>query len=162
MSKNSTDRHETRFTSHKRPRHSCAGPGISTEHSNMHLTGLHHVTAISANPTGNHAFYAGLLGLRLVEKTVNQDDVAAYHLFYADALVSPGTDLTSFDFPLGPERHGTGSVVRTALRVSGPGAFDYWVERLSAAGIVTSAPHELSGFRQLDFGLGRTTFGSRG
>ena len=117
----------------------------------MHLTGMHHVTAISASPTGNHAFYAGLLGMRLVKKTVNQDDVSAYHLFYADGLASPGTDLTFFDFPLGPERHGTGSVVRTTLRVSGPGTFEYWTARLSAADIVTSAIHETTGFRQLDF-----------
>jgi glyoxalase family protein len=117
----------------------------------MQLTGLHHVTAISADPAGNHAFYTGLLGMRLVKKTVNQDDVSAYHLFYADGLASPGTDLTFFDFPLGPERHGTGSIVRTTLRVAGPAAFDYWLERLTAAGVPTSASHELAGFRQLDF-----------
>ena len=117
----------------------------------MQLTGLHHVTAISADAPGNHAFYAGLLGMRLVKKTVNQDDVSAYHLFYADGMASPGSDLTFFDFPLGPERRGTGSVVRTMLRVSGPGTFEYWVARLDGAGIATSAPHAECGFRQLDF-----------
>ena len=65
----------------------------------MQLTGIHHLTAISANPRENLAFYRGLLGMRLVKKTVNQDDVSAYHLFYADGQANPGTDLTFFDFP---------------------------------------------------------------
>ncbi|MBP0574808.1 VOC family protein, partial [Mycobacterium tuberculosis] len=60
----------------------------------MKLTGLHHVTAVTANAGGNHAFYTGQLGMRLVKKTVNQDDVSAYHLFYADGEARPGTDLT--------------------------------------------------------------------
>ena len=60
----------------------------------MHLTGIHHLTAITAKASDNHAFYTRTLGMRLVKKTVNQDDVSAYHLFYADALGSPGTDLT--------------------------------------------------------------------
>src|SRR4051812_31293120 len=59
----------------------------------MQLTGIHHLTAITANASGNHAYYTGTLGMRLVKKTVNQDDVSAYHLFYADGLASPGTDL---------------------------------------------------------------------
>ena len=65
----------------------------------MQLTGIHHLTAISAKPRENLAFYTGLLGMRLVKKTVNQDDVSAYHLFYADGKANPGTDLTFFDFP---------------------------------------------------------------
>ena len=65
----------------------------------MQLTGIHHLTAVTANPAANHAFYTGTLGLRLVKKTVNQDDVSAYHLFYADGLASPGTDMTFFDWP---------------------------------------------------------------
>src|ERR1700710_2306888 len=65
----------------------------------MQLTGIHHLTAISAQPRDNLAFYSGLLGMRLVKKTVNQDDVRAYHLFYADAKATPGTDLPFFDFP---------------------------------------------------------------
>lgn len=117
----------------------------------MQLTGLHHVTAISADPAGNLAFYAGLLGMRLVKKTVNQDDVSAYHLFYADGLATPGTDLTFFHFPLGPEHRGAGSIVRTTLRVAGPGVFEYWAARLAAAGIVTSAAHEIAGYPQLEF-----------
>ena len=65
----------------------------------MQLSGIHHLTAITADARGNHAFYTGTLGMRLVKKTVNQDDVSAYHLFYADGLASPGTDLTFFDWP---------------------------------------------------------------
>ncbi len=67
----------------------------------MQLLGLHHVTAVTANARGNHGFYTDTLGMRLVKKTVNQDDVSAYHLFYADALANPGSDLTFFDWPVG-------------------------------------------------------------
>src|SRR4051794_1965062 len=84
----------------------------------MQLTGIHHLTAISAKPRENLAFYTGLLGMRLVKKTVNQDDVSAYHLFYADGKANPGTDLTFFDFPAAPERRGSGSTFRTGLRVT--------------------------------------------
>jgi glyoxalase family protein len=64
----------------------------------MNLNGLHHVTAVTSKAQQNLNFYTGLLGMRLVKKTVNQDDVSAYHLFYADKLGSPGTDLTFFDW----------------------------------------------------------------
>ena len=77
----------------------------------MQLTGIHHLTAISANRSDNLAFYTGLLGMRLVKKTVNQDDVCAYHLFYADGEARPGTDLTFFDWPVPPERRGTDSII---------------------------------------------------
>ena len=87
----------------------------------MQLSGIHHLTAVSADAPGNVAFYKGLMGMRLVKKTVNQDDVSAYHLFYADGLASPGTDLTFFDWPVERERRGTHSIVRTALRVAGQG-----------------------------------------
>jgi glyoxalase family protein len=85
----------------------------------MQLTGIHHLTAISAEPRQNLAFYTGLLGMRLVKKTVNQDDVSAYHLFYADGKANPGTDLTFFDFPVAPEQRGANSISRTGLRVAG-------------------------------------------
>jgi glyoxalase family protein len=85
----------------------------------MQLTGIHHLTAISAKPRENLAFYTGLLGMRLVKKTVNQDDVSAYHLFYADGKANPGTDLTFFDFPAMPEQRGTNAISRTGLRVAG-------------------------------------------
>ena len=70
----------------------------------MQLTGIHHLTAVTGDALGNHAFYTKTLGLRLVKKTINQDDVSAYHLFYADGLASPGTDLTFFDFAMPRER----------------------------------------------------------
>jgi glyoxalase family protein len=101
----------------------------------MQLSGIHHLTAISANASGNHAFYTGVLGMRLVKKTVNQDDTSAYHLFYADAEGRPGTDLTFFDWPAAPERRGTASVVRTALRISGGQALAWWQDHLARAGL---------------------------
>ena len=75
----------------------------------LNLTGIHHLTAITANAPANRRFYTQTLGLRLVKKTVNQDDTSAYHLFYADAKATPGTDLTFFDWPVAPERRGTHS-----------------------------------------------------
>src|SRR4028118_2137062 len=89
--------------------------------SAMKLTGIHHLTAVTADAPGNHAFYTEALGLRLVKKTVNQDDVSAYHLFYADGLASPGTDITFFDWPVGRERRGTHSISQTGLRGNGEG-----------------------------------------
>src|SRR5260370_2595335 len=87
---------------------------------NTELLGIHHVTAVTANARENHHFYTDTLGMRLVKKTVNQDDVRAYHLFYADAKGSPGTDLTFFDWAhTPPQRHGNHSVSRTGLRVGG-------------------------------------------
>ena len=72
----------------------------------MQLHGIHHLTAITANARANHAFYTNVLGMRLVKRSVNQDDVSAYHLFYADAQGTPGTDLTFFDWPIPPELPG--------------------------------------------------------
>lgn len=97
----------------------------------MKLHGLHHLTAISADAPGNHAYYTQTLGMRLVKKTVNQDDVKAYHLFYADALATPGSDLTFFDWSHLPrERRGTNSIVRTYLRVACKQSLDWWEQRL--------------------------------
>ena len=101
----------------------------------MPLLGIHHVTAITATASANHQFYTGVLGMRLVKKTVNQDDTTAYHLFYADGEGRPGTDLTFFDWPTAPERRGTNSIVRTALRVAGPDALAWWAQHLRAAGV---------------------------
>ncbi|TIU05434.1 MAG: ring-cleaving dioxygenase, partial [Mesorhizobium sp.] len=92
----------------------------------LQLTGIHHLTAITANAPGNLRFYTGTLGLRLVKKTVNQDDTSAYHLFYADAEATPGTDITFFDWPVGRERRGTNSIVRTSLRVASPESLAWW------------------------------------
>ncbi len=117
----------------------------------MQLTGIHHLTAISAKPRENLAFYSGLLGMRLVKKTVNQDDVSAYHLFYADGKGSPGTDLTFFDFPAAPERRGTNSVSRTGLRVAGENSLNYWRDRLKQAGLHVGEIAEVDGRPTLPF-----------
>src|SRR3954464_14420760 len=117
----------------------------------MHLTGIHHPTAVTANAAENHAFYTRTLGMRLVKKTVNQDDVSAYHLFYADALGSPGTDLTFFDWPVGPGRRGSGSVVRTGLRVAGADVLAWWRQRFEDAGVAHGEIVERDGHRALDF-----------
>jgi glyoxalase family protein len=117
----------------------------------MQLTGIHHLTAISAKPRDNLAFYTGVLGMRLVKKTVNQDDVSAYHLFYADGKANPGTDLTFFDFPAAPERRGANSISRTGLRVSGEKSLGYWKHRLTKAGGHTGDVTELDGRLTLPF-----------
>ena len=113
----------------------------------MNLHGIHHVTAITANASANHDFYTRVLGMRLVKKTVNQDDVSAYHIFYADGAGTPGTDLTFFDWPAAPERRGTRSVIRTGLRVGRPASLEWWKQRLG-----TQAPIvERDGKNVLDF-----------
>ena len=118
--------------------------------SDLQLTGIHHLTAITAQASANYAFYTGTLGLRLVKKTVNQDDVSAYHLFYADGEASPGSDLTFFDWPAARETRGTHSVTRTALRVSGPDALAFWAERLRGAGLDPGEVVERGGRHVLD------------
>jgi glyoxalase family protein len=100
----------------------------------MDLTGIHHLTAITANAAENKRFYTQTLGLRLVKKTVNQDDTSAYHLFYADGQGTPGTDITFFDWPTGPERRGRHSISRTGLRV-GADSLGFWADRFSDAGL---------------------------
>jgi glyoxalase family protein len=117
----------------------------------MQLGGIHHLTAVSAKPRENLAFYTGLLGMRLVKKTVNQDDVSAYHLFYADGKANPGTDLTFFDFPAAPERRGTNAISRTGLRVAGEKSLGWWRDRLKAAGGVTGEVIEVDGRLTLPF-----------
>ena len=102
----------------------------------MELTGLHHITAVTGRIADNVAFYSGNLGLRLVKKSVNQDDVSAYHLFYADALGSAGTDMTFFDWARLPKRvPGAGEISASALRVPGREALDWWERRLASSGI---------------------------
>lgn len=117
----------------------------------MQLTGIHHLTAISAKPRENLAFYTGVLGMRLVKKSVNQDDVSAYHLFYADGEANPGTDLTFFDFPSPPERRGSNSISRTGLRISGEKSIAYWKDRLAKAGGRTGEVVEVDGRLTLPF-----------
>src|SRR5258708_2586253 len=98
----------------------------------MQLGGIHHITAITGNASQNVAFYTKVLGMRLVKKTVNQDDVSAYHLFYGDEIGHAGTELTFFDWPMaGPTREGTGMISSMMLGVRGRQALDWWAERLS-------------------------------
>ncbi|GAA0595231.1 ring-cleaving dioxygenase [Craurococcus roseus] len=116
------------------------------------LTGLHHLTAVSADAPGNLRFYTRALGMRLVKRTVNQDDTAAYHLFYGDGLASPGSDITFFDWPVGRERRGNNSVTRTGLRVSGGAeALDWWAGRFRGLDVPHGAVAERDGRLVLDF-----------
>jgi glyoxalase family protein len=103
------------------------------------LEGIHHVTAITADAPRNVDFYARLLGLRLVKKTVNQDDPTVYHLFYADEQGSPGSDLTFFEYPGARRgRAGAGMVHRVVWRVASEEALDFWEERLRSEGVEVS------------------------
>jgi glyoxalase family protein len=117
----------------------------------LELTGIHHLTAVTANASQNLAFYTRVLGMRLVKKTVNQDDVSAYHLFYADGDAAPGTDLTFFDWPVPSERRGTRSIVQTGLRVAGRGSLEWWRARLSQQGVRHGAIANRDGRDALDF-----------
>ena len=99
------------------------------------ISGLHHVTAISGPAQENLDFYAGILGMRLVKKSVNQDDPGTYHLFYADAEGHPGTDLTFFPWAqLAPSRDGHGLSTEVSLAVP-PGSLDFWAQRLQRYGV---------------------------
>ncbi len=116
----------------------------------MELKGIHHLTAVSAKIRDNHQFYTKVLGMRLVKRSVNQDDVSAWHLFYADSVGSPGTDLTFFDWPVLAESRGTRSISKTSLRVAGP-AFDFWTRHLADHGVKAGPVVERDGRRTLDF-----------
>lgn len=118
----------------------------------MELNGLHHVTAVTANAQANVDFYTQVLGMRLVKKTVNQDDVSAYHLFYGDELGNPGTELTFFEWSMmGPNRNGPGSIALTALRVPGRAALEWWAQRLSQHGVEHRGITEFHGHALLYF-----------
>ena len=118
--------------------------------STPQLAGIHHLTAVTADAAGNRDFYTGALGLRLVKKTVNQDDTSAYHLFYADGMASPGSDITFFDFSTKPERRGTNSIVRTGFRLAAD-AFDYWKKRLTELGVTHGGIVHRDGRTTIDF-----------
>lgn len=118
----------------------------------MELGGLHHVTAVTSLPAQNVAFYTEVLGLRLVKKTVNQDDVSAYHLFYGDEAGHAGTEMTFFDWAsIGPQAQGAGMVSATAFRVPGRAALDWWEQRLDSYGVPHGAIVERSGRAVLPF-----------
>ena len=118
---------------------------------NLELSGIHHLTAITAQARENLRFYTDTLGLRLVKKTVNQDDTSAYHLFYGDGRASPGSDVTFFDWPVGREQRGTHAIVRSGLRVSGGDSLEWWAGQLRAAGAAVGKPAECDGRASLAF-----------
>ena len=117
----------------------------------LQLAGIHHLTAVTAHASKNHRFYTRTLGMRLVKKTVNQDDVSAYHLFYADGKASPGSDLTFFDWPAARERRGTHCVVRTALRVANETSLKWWAARFAAEAVTQDPMTVRDGRPTLDF-----------
>ena len=117
----------------------------------MELGGIHHLTAVSAKIRDNRHFYTGTVGMRLVKRSVNQDDTSAYHLFYADAKGTPGTDLTFFDWPVDRERRGTRAITRTGLRVAGLDALRWWQDHLREAKVAASEIVERDGRLTLDF-----------
>ena len=118
------------------------------------LDGIHHISAITADATQNLLFYEGVMGLRLVKKTVNQDDPSVYHLFYADEDGSPGADLTFFEYPgLVRGRAGAGMIHRIGIRVASRGALEFWARRLASAGIESTLEGDLLRFEDPE-GLG--------
>ncbi len=120
----------------------------------MRLDGIHHVTCITGDAPGNVTFYAGVLGLRLVKKTVNQDDPTVYHLFYADERGSPGADITFFEYPGAHRgRAGDGMVHTVSWRVASEAALDFWERRLAGAATQTARSEGRLGFADPE-GLG--------
>jgi glyoxalase family protein len=116
------------------------------------LNGIHHVSSLTRDAVANHHFYTQVLGLRLVKKSVNQDDPGTYHLFYADAEGSPGTDTTFFDFP-GATRvpPGNNSITRTTFRIGSDDDLDYWVGRLVDHGAGPRGVYERNNRPAVDF-----------
>jgi glyoxalase family protein len=117
----------------------------------LELGGIHHLTAVTADAPKNLAFYTQALGMRLIKKTVNQDDTTAYHLFYGDGVASPGADLTFFDFDTMREQRGNHTVGRTGLRVDSEETLKWWKEHLQTNNVGTSAIKERNGHLSLDF-----------
>ncbi|MGG3801850.1 ring-cleaving dioxygenase [Metabacillus fastidiosus] len=116
------------------------------------LKGIHHVTAITSSAEENYKFFTYVLGMRLVKKTVNQDDIQTYHLFFADDKGSPGTDMTFFDFPNIPKGvHGTNEISKTSFRVPSDKALDYWVNRFDRLEVKHTGIQEQFGKKTLSF-----------
>lgn len=110
------------------------------------LLGIHHVSALTGEASANVRFYTNVLGMRLVLKTVNQDDPSSYHLFYGDETGAPGTDLTFFDVPHARnQRPGTGLITGTSLRVRGADALSAWAQRLEDQSVRHTSLHERAG-----------------
>ncbi|WP_407703017.1 ring-cleaving dioxygenase [Virgibacillus tibetensis] len=116
------------------------------------LKGLHHVTAITSSAEKNYEFFTYILGMRLVKKTVNQDDIQTYHLFFADDTGSPGTDMTFFDFPGIPKGvHGTNEISKTSFRIPSDAAMDYWVKRFDRLNVKHTGIKEQFGKLTISF-----------
>ncbi|WP_026567386.1 ring-cleaving dioxygenase [Bacillus sp. UNC41MFS5] len=116
------------------------------------LKGIHHVTAITSSAEKNYEFFTYVLGMRLVKKTVNQDDIQTYHLFFADDKGSAGTDMTFFDFPGIPKGvHGTNEISKTSFRVPSDAALDYWVKRFDRLEVKHTGIKEQFGKKTLSF-----------
>ncbi|MCR6096329.1 ring-cleaving dioxygenase [Salipaludibacillus agaradhaerens] len=116
------------------------------------LKGIHHISAITANAKENLRFYTEIIGMRLVKKTVNQDDTSMYHLFYADKRGNPGTDLTFFEIPnAGRTYPGTQSISETSLRVANDEALNYWLKRLAKYGVSHDNVQEVFNRKVLKF-----------
>ncbi|WP_082235232.1 ring-cleaving dioxygenase [Halobacillus massiliensis] len=116
------------------------------------LKGIHHVTAITSSAEKNYEFFTYVLGMRLIKKTVNQDDIQTYHLFFADDKGSPGTDMTFFDFPGIPKgSHGTNEISTTSFRVPSDEALDYWVKRFDRLNIEQKGIKKRFGRKVLPF-----------
>jgi len=117
-----------------------------------HLKGIHHVTAITSSAEKNYEFFTYVLGMRLVKKTVNQDDIKTYHLFFADDKGSAGTDMTFFDFPNTPKgTHGTNEISKTSFRVPTDAALAYWVKRFDRLRVEHTGIEEQFGKKTLSF-----------
>ncbi|WP_018479327.1 ring-cleaving dioxygenase [Pontibacter roseus] len=116
------------------------------------LRGIHHVTAITSSAEKNYDFFTNVLGMRLVKKTVNQDDIQTYHLFFADDKGSPGTDMTFFDFPGIPKGvHGTNEISKTSFRVPTDAALSYWEKRFDRLEVKHTGIKEQFGKKALSF-----------
>ncbi|WP_214829350.1 ring-cleaving dioxygenase [Exiguobacterium algae] len=116
------------------------------------VKGIHHVTAITSSAEKNYDFFTNVLGMRLVKKTVNQDDIQTYHLFFADDKGRPGTDMTFFDFPGIPKgKHGTNEIAKTSFRVPTDLALTYWVRRFDRLGVKHEGIQEQFGKKTLPF-----------
>lgn len=116
------------------------------------LKGIHHVTAITSSAEKNYEFFTYVLGLRLVKKTVNQDDIQTYHLFFADDVGGPGTDMTFFDFPgISKGTHGTDEIAKTSFRVPTDEALAYWVKRFDRLKVKHEGISEMFGKKVLSF-----------
>jgi glyoxalase family protein len=114
----------------------------------MQLDGIHHITAITGDAQRNVDFYVGVLGLRLVKKSVNQDDPTVYHLFYGDEHAHPGLDLTFFEYPgASPGRAGDGMIHRVVWRVAGEDALAFWQTRLAEHGVESERSGDSLRFR---------------